>query len=154
MRLSPRQTQPQRCFLALNEHDDIDLLLLDLGLPDAQDSARWFRRASAIRRSLIVVVSGHEQPDIVSRTLAHGAAGFVPKSASSATLMEALLPFYLAARGFRRISSRQIRSTRRNPKRLRGSQASLRSNSACSSCFARGCRTSRSAFSSTSPKPP
>src|SRR6185436_13733756 len=38
----------------------------------------------------VLVISGREEPDIVARTVAHGAAGFVPKSASGATMVEAL----------------------------------------------------------------
>ena len=77
-------------FTALDAHDDVDLLLLDLGLPDAQGFSALVQTRISHPKVPIVVVSGHEQPDIVSRTLAHGAAGFVPKSASGATLMEAL----------------------------------------------------------------
>ena len=77
-------------FTTLNEHDDVDLLLLDLGLPDAQGFSALLQTRSNHPGLPIVVISGHDEPNIVSRTLAHGAAGFVPKSASGATLMEAL----------------------------------------------------------------
>ncbi len=69
-------------FAALNQHDDVDLLLLDLGLPDAQGFSALLRTRTSHPGLPIVVISGHEEPNIVARTLAHGAAGFVPKSAS------------------------------------------------------------------------
>lgn len=77
-------------FAALATHDDIDLVLLDLGLPDAQGFSALVQARSAHPRTPIIVISGHEAPDVVSRTIAHGAAGFVPKSASGATLVDAL----------------------------------------------------------------
>lgn len=77
-------------FAALDQHDDIDLLLLDLGLPDAQGFSALLQTRMNHPALPIVVISGHEEPHIISRTLAHGAAGFVPKSASGAVLTEAL----------------------------------------------------------------
>jgi DNA-binding NarL/FixJ family response regulator len=77
-------------FAALKTHDDVDLLLLDLRLPDAQGFSTLIQARTSHPEVPILVISGHDGPDIVARTLAHGAAGFVPKSASGATLIEAL----------------------------------------------------------------
>src|SRR6185312_16882552 len=38
----------------------------------------------------VVVVSGRAGPGIAARVIAHGASGFVPKSASAATVMQAM----------------------------------------------------------------
>ena len=68
----------------------IDLLLLDLKLSDSEGMAGL----SAIRAEYpavpVAVVSASEDPFVVRRALALGAAGFIPKSASLPQMVEAI----------------------------------------------------------------
>jgi len=69
--------------------DDYRLVLLDLMLPDASpDVLRTV--AGAARGAPILVVSMLDDPKWVRRTLADGAAGFLPKSSSPAVTRHAL----------------------------------------------------------------
>ncbi|MEO8300012.1 MAG: response regulator transcription factor [Burkholderiales bacterium] len=74
----------------LASHPDIDLVLLDLVLGDADG----FELLSELRRdhpSLpVVVVSASERPQDVMRAITEGAMGYVPKRASNDLLAEAL----------------------------------------------------------------
>lgn len=59
---------------------DADLLLLDLDIPGAQG----FNTLIQIRHSYpqlgVIVISGFEDKDTISKAMTHGAAGFIPKS--------------------------------------------------------------------------
>jgi DNA-binding NarL/FixJ family response regulator len=77
-------------FSALEANAGTDLVLLDLGLPDAQGFSALVQARATYPKVPIIVVSGRDESDIVSRTLAHGAAAFVPKSAPATTMVEAL----------------------------------------------------------------
>jgi DNA-binding NarL/FixJ family response regulator len=68
----------------------IDLVLLDLDLPEALDFSALESACAANPGVPIVVVSGRGGPGIAARVIAHGASAFVPKSASAATVMEAM----------------------------------------------------------------
>lgn len=77
-------------FAAAESHPDADLLLLDLNMPGAQGfSALVYLRA--VQPQLpIVIVSAREEPTTVQRALDHGAAGFIPKSATVAVISSAI----------------------------------------------------------------
>ena len=77
-------------FGALAATREVDLVLLDLGLPDAQGFSALVQTRASYPTVPVLVVSGREEPEIIARTVAHGAAGFVPKSASGAMMAEAL----------------------------------------------------------------
>lgn len=68
----------------------IDLVLLDLDLPEALDFSALESACAANPGVPVVVVSGRGGPGIAARVIAHGASAFVPKSASAATVMEAM----------------------------------------------------------------
>ena len=65
----------------IEAHADADLLLLDLHMP----GARGFSALAHIRGQHpglpIVVVSAHEESAVIQRAVAHGASGYIPKSA-------------------------------------------------------------------------
>jgi len=77
-------------FLALETEEDVELLLLDLNMPGAQGFSALVQSRSHYPAVPVIVISGREDPNIVVRTLAHGAAGFVPKSAPIADIVKAL----------------------------------------------------------------
>jgi DNA-binding NarL/FixJ family response regulator len=68
----------------------IDLVLLDLDLSDAQGFGAVEQACAAHPGVPVMVVSGRAGPGVAARAIAHGASGFVPKSASAATVMEAM----------------------------------------------------------------
>jgi DNA-binding NarL/FixJ family response regulator len=75
---------------ALNTHREIDLLLLDLGMPGAHGFSALVQARAHYPAVPVVVISGREDQDIAQRTLVHGAAAFVAKSASVPTIIDAL----------------------------------------------------------------
>ena len=72
------------------EHPDLELVLLDLGLPDA-DGFVMLRELRDRYPSLpIVVLSALQDRNSVARALDLGALGFIPKSAQRAVMLSAL----------------------------------------------------------------
>jgi DNA-binding NarL/FixJ family response regulator len=74
----------------LEEHDPVDWVLLDLGLPDQGgiDALEQLRKRFA--HIPVVVLSGSEDRALVLECINAGAMGFVGKSSSSAVLAHAL----------------------------------------------------------------
>src|SRR3954468_22645029 len=68
----------------------IDLVLLDMDLSDADGFAAVEQACAAHPGIPVVVVSGRAGPGVAARVIAHGASGFIPKSASAATVMQAM----------------------------------------------------------------
>lgn len=72
------------------EHNDIDLLLLDLKMP----GSRGYSALAYLRHEKpelpVVIVSAFEQQDIIIRAMDHGAAGFIPKTTNMATMAAAM----------------------------------------------------------------
>ena len=75
---------------AINRHPDIDLVLLDVSLSDADG----FSLLQALKREQctvpVIVISGTDERDVVLKALDLGALGFVPKSASVDVLLQAI----------------------------------------------------------------
>ena len=77
--------------LAIIEREgDIDLVLLDLGLPDSEGFAGLLSIRHQYPRVGVAVVSGHEEPRVMRQAIALGAVAFVPKSAAVAELVHAI----------------------------------------------------------------
>ncbi len=72
------------------DREDIDLILLDLHLPDVHglDGLRAVKAAFA--DSTVVVLSSEENAVLVRDCIEAGAAGFIPKSSTPAVLVSAL----------------------------------------------------------------
>ena len=70
-------------------HRDVDLLLLDLQLPDGDglEALAGLRIASGAR---LVVMSGDNQPDTIWRALEAGASGYLPKTLGSGDMLAAV----------------------------------------------------------------
>lgn len=73
-----------------SEHPNADLLLLDLNMPGAHGFSALAHMRAAFPMLPVVVVSAREEPALMRRAIAHGAAGFIPKSADLETLGHAL----------------------------------------------------------------
>jgi len=77
-------------FAALETHPDPELLLLDLNMPGAQGFNALVQARAHFPAVPIVVISAREDRHIMHRSLGHGAAAFVPKSASIDLIVGAL----------------------------------------------------------------
>lgn len=77
-------------FDQLAAHEDVDLVLLDLHMPGNQGLTGLASLRCQYPAVAVVVVSANEDPEVIRRALAHGAAGFIPKSAGLSELTEAL----------------------------------------------------------------
>ncbi|MBN9068345.1 MAG: response regulator transcription factor [Rhizobiales bacterium] len=80
----------EEALTVLGEGRDFDLALLDLSIPGVQGFEGLLTIRTRYPRLPVVVVSGHEDPRVVSETLSYGAAGFIPKSARKDDLAKAI----------------------------------------------------------------
>ncbi len=67
---------------ALRAEPDIDLVLLDLHMPGSQGLAGLAALRGQHPGVAVLVVSAHDEPQVVRRVIDHGAAGFISKSAT------------------------------------------------------------------------
>lgn len=77
-------------FAIISEHPNIDVVFLDLMLPAPGGLAVLEQLGERHPGLPIIMLSSSEETTDVRRALALGALGYVPKSASSATLLAAL----------------------------------------------------------------
>jgi len=80
---------PEACDLLATDNT-FDLALLDLSIPGVKGMEGLLHLRTHFPRLPVVVVSGHEDPKVVSQVMAYGAAGFIPKSSKKAALAEAI----------------------------------------------------------------
>ena len=69
---------------------DLDLVVLDLGLPGVSGTSLLEAMVAQAPEMKILVLSGQQDQRNVMRVLQLGAAGFVPKSMASETLLSAV----------------------------------------------------------------
>ncbi|GAA5315678.1 MAG: response regulator transcription factor [Candidatus Pelagadaptatus aseana] len=74
----------------LESTDDIHLILLDLHMPGAEGFSALVFLVAQYPSIPVMIVSGHEEPEIMRRAIDHGASGYLPKSAPVETMSEAL----------------------------------------------------------------
>ncbi|OUS24709.1 DNA-binding response regulator [Thalassotalea sp. 42_200_T64] len=75
---------------SLAEHQEIDLLLLDLNIPGAQGFNTLISMRERYPQMAVVVVSGYEEKEVISKAIDHGAAGFIPKSTDVPQMLAAM----------------------------------------------------------------
>ena len=75
---------------ALAGDPDIDLVLLDLHMPGSQGLSGLATLRGQFPGVAVLVVSAHDEVRTVRRALDHGAAGFIPKSASPVEIGDAI----------------------------------------------------------------
>ncbi|GAB3112333.1 response regulator transcription factor [Aestuariicella hydrocarbonica] len=68
-----------------------NLILLDLHMPGAEGFSALVFLTAHYPQIPVMIVSAHEESDIIRRAMDHGASGFLPKSAAVDTMSEALL---------------------------------------------------------------
>lgn len=71
-------------------HDDIDLVLMDLDLPEGNGLEAMSTINAAKPALPVVILSALEDQSMVSRAMALGARGFIPKSASGEVMVNSL----------------------------------------------------------------
>lgn len=69
---------------------DIDLVLLDLHMPDSFGLVGLAALRSEFPAVAVAMISAHDDPPTIRRALAYGAAGFIPKRADLGELQAAL----------------------------------------------------------------
>ncbi|MCC6775356.1 MAG: response regulator transcription factor [Hyphomicrobiales bacterium] len=74
----------------VEQHTDLDLVLLDLALPDMDGFVAIAELGKRRPELPVIVLSSSEDPQDVRQAFAAGALGYVPKSASRQTLVSAL----------------------------------------------------------------
>ena len=77
-------------FAAADVHPDLDLVLLDLALPDVDGFDTLARLRELHPGVPVVVLSASDQADTVMRAIDAGAMGFIPKTSSNQLLLHAL----------------------------------------------------------------
>ena len=77
-------------YALVEAHADADLLLMDLNMPGAHGFNALVHLRALHPQLPVVVVSAREEPTVMRRALDHGALGFIPKSAASDTIGEAI----------------------------------------------------------------
>ena len=75
---------------ALSHHSDADILLLDLNMPGSYELYGLASLRQQFPMMPIVIVSATEELETISRAMGYGAVGFIPKSATSDVLNEAI----------------------------------------------------------------
>ena len=70
---------------------DADVVLLDVGLPDVSGLEVARQLTDRMPGLAIVVISTHESSDYQELALAHGARGFLPKTALTGAALDAVL---------------------------------------------------------------
>ena len=75
---------------AADANPELDLILLDLGLPDIDGFDALLELRKCHPGAPVVVLSASEQPAMVLRAIDIGAMGFIPKTTSSPLLLNAL----------------------------------------------------------------
>ena len=76
--------------LALYRQGDIDMVLLDLHLPDAHGLTGLTTFLQQHPRARVVILSGDSDPQMAQRALAQGAIAYVPKSGDLQCVMDHL----------------------------------------------------------------
>lgn len=83
-------TSMQEALSLVDRAQEIDLILLDLFMPGTRDLSGLIALRARVPSTPVVVVSSFSDAETVQRAMTCGAAGFIPKSASTEQMVEAL----------------------------------------------------------------
>lgn len=90
---------------AFDRQSDIDLVLLDLNLPDSQGLQGLQRFLARFPAAHVAVFSATEDEFVMRQALALGAVGFVPKSAAAAITLRLVESLLVSGRSLARTES-------------------------------------------------
>ncbi len=82
-------TDYQETVKALNE-DDFSIVFLDLNMPDSNGLSDLALLKKTHPQTPIVVVSAHDEPEVIRACLQHNASGYIIKSSSPESIKEAI----------------------------------------------------------------
>lgn len=74
----------------VESHQHADLILLDLHMPGAEGFSSLIFLNAHYPNMPIIIVSAHEESDVMRRAIDHGASGFLPKSSSASDIIQAI----------------------------------------------------------------
>lgn len=74
----------------IDEQGEFDLVLLDLGLPGVSYLDALLAVRQQLPGTMLVVLSGTDDHQMVEQALHHGARGYIPKSSSAKIMLNAL----------------------------------------------------------------
>lgn len=77
-------------YTFLEQHDEPDLILLDLNLPGASGFSTLVHIRASYPILPVIIVSAHEEVKVIQRAIAHGAMGYIPKSAHPSQIGDAI----------------------------------------------------------------
>ncbi len=77
-------------FILIDQLDNLDLVLLDLNLPDASGMKTLIPVCQLLKETPVVVVSANENRKLIINTIHACARGYIPKSASNTEIKNAL----------------------------------------------------------------
>ena len=75
---------------ALQEHPEIELVLLDLSMPGARGFSALLHVRGEYPEVPVVIISSNDHPRVIRRAQQFGAAGFIPKSAPADAMGDAM----------------------------------------------------------------
>ncbi|WP_416400859.1 LuxR C-terminal-related transcriptional regulator [Alicycliphilus denitrificans] len=75
---------------ALQEHPEVELVLLDLSMPGARGFSALLHVRGEFPGLPVVVISSNDDPRVIRRAQQFGAAGFIPKSAPAEAMGDAI----------------------------------------------------------------
>lgn len=75
---------------AVESHSDVDLVLLDLHMPGSEGFSALVFLVAHFPDIPVVVVSAHDDVDIIRRAMNHGASGFLSKSSNAQDMANAV----------------------------------------------------------------
>ncbi len=67
------------------EHESVDAVLLDLGLPDSEKDQTMRKVKRLCPPVAIIVLSGHSDPELIARTISENASDFLVKGVGDRT---------------------------------------------------------------------
>lgn len=74
----------------VEQHSNANLILLDLHMPGAEGFSALVFLVAHYPHIPVMIVSAHEEIEIIQRAIQHGASGFLPKSSSVDTMTQAI----------------------------------------------------------------
>ncbi|WP_371195868.1 response regulator [Glaciecola sp. SC05] len=80
----------QQTYDCLLNNPDLDLVCLDLNMPDTEGLSGMTRIRAEFPNTLVIIVSAEENPVIVEKCIALGASAFIPKSVGLDSISEAV----------------------------------------------------------------